>query len=201
MTVAALSDRFWSKVDKCGPVPAHCPELGACWVWTASCDRKGYGQIFTGERTATGNKKPAAAHRVSWLLHHADPGGLCVLHRCDNPACVRPEHLFLGTVADNNRDMWAKGRATKVRAFGDASGSRKHPERLARGDRHYSRREPERLARGERHGKTRLTADQVREIRRERESGTPLKALADRFGISACAVSAIAHRRNWGHVQ
>lgn len=90
-----LEDRFWSKVDR----------SGECWIWTGSHDKKGYGRINV-DRGAI-----RLAHRVSWMLAFgfvADD--VCVLHRCDNPPCVRPEHLFLGTVIDNNADKQAKGR-------------------------------------------------------------------------------------------
>lgn len=89
-----VAARFWPKVSK----------TDGCWNWTASKNSWGYGTIVDDDgRTRT-------AHRISWRLHHgAEPTG-CVLHRCDNPACVRPDHLFLGTVQDNNADMMAKGR-------------------------------------------------------------------------------------------
>lgn len=80
-----LAERFWSKVKK-GSGP------NACWLWTASCDTKGYGLIGTGERSERLQK----AHRVSWELHNGPiPVGLNVFHRCTNNACVRPEHLFV----------------------------------------------------------------------------------------------------------
>lgn len=100
--------RFWAKVDKNGPVPAHRPELGPCWVWTASTLGKGYGAFGLNRRTAM-------AHRVAYEIEHGPiPDGLCVLHECDNPPCVR--HLFLGTRGDNATD-----RATKRRQpFGES---------------------------------------------------------------------------------
>lgn len=68
--------------------------------------KKGYGVI--GE----GDKKVHLTHRLSWVYHNGEiPDGLCVLHHCDNPRCVNPKHLFLGTRADNNKDMLNKGRA------------------------------------------------------------------------------------------
>lgn len=83
------------------------PSDDACWVWTGFRDRKGYGQIaLDGRRGVHGY-----THRVAWELHNGPiPDGLWVLHRCDNPPCCNPAHLFLGTAADNNRDMAAKGR-------------------------------------------------------------------------------------------
>ena len=92
-------DRFWSKVDKTEGLG---PE-GTCWGWTAYTDKKGYG-AFRQER------KMWLAHRFSYTISIENPEELCVLHKCDNPPCVNPDHLFLGTYADNNRDRDNKGR-------------------------------------------------------------------------------------------
>lgn len=75
-----------------------------CWIWLGSLDRKGYGRI--GGHTL-------AHRRIYSELVGAIPSGLCLCHRCDTPACVNPEHFFLGTRADNNFDMFRKGRARK----------------------------------------------------------------------------------------
>ena len=92
-----LAERFWSKVRK----------ADGCWEWTGAATERGYGVLGRGER-GLGNEK---AHRVSWMLHHGQiPDGLWVLHRCDNPKCVRPDHLFLGTSDDNIADMHAKSQ-------------------------------------------------------------------------------------------
>jgi hypothetical protein len=75
-----------------------------CWEWDAMRDRKGYGILMSGP-------KRLRAHRISYEIHFGPiPDGLFILHRCDNPPCVNPAHLFLGTLADNNRDKTAKGR-------------------------------------------------------------------------------------------
>lgn len=89
-------ERFWSKTT---PEPNS-----GCWLWTASLGSTGYGQISIDGR----HRK---AHRVSWELHNGEiPDGMCVLHRCDVPSCVNPEHLWLGDQPANLKDMWAKGR-------------------------------------------------------------------------------------------
>lgn len=110
---ARQAERFWSKVDKAGPMVRA--ELGNCWIWLASKDRKGYGVIGAGSKR-DGTRRPHRAHRFGWWIQTGElPGSLCVCHRCDNPACVRIDHLFLGTVIDNNRDMFTKGRMVNTR--------------------------------------------------------------------------------------
>lgn len=97
-----LADRFWAKVDRRGS--------GECWHWIASRRANGYGQFGVPGRPMQ------KAHRVAWFLVNGDiPVGMCVCHRCDTPSCVNPNHLFLGTLRDNARDMVAKGRNRQPR--------------------------------------------------------------------------------------
>ncbi len=111
--------RFWAKVDKVGPTPAHVPHLGPCWVWTAYRNQLGYG-VFRVER------RTWLAHRVAFELASGEViGGLLVLHRCDNPSCVRPAHLRTGSDADNYADMVSKGRSR--RAIGERNGANTRP--------------------------------------------------------------------------
>jgi hypothetical protein len=89
------AERFWAKVEK----------TDSCWPWRAGVNKE-YGEFNFG------NNWMRQAHRVAWELTHGPiPDGLCVLHKCDVPLCVNPDHLFLGTKLDNVRDMIAKGRA------------------------------------------------------------------------------------------
>ena len=89
-------NRFWSKVDTKGS--------NECWEWQAAKHRQGYG-IFKFDN------KIQLAHRISWLLANTEiPQGMVVMHKCDNPSCVNPDHLCLGTQKDNIRDMRTKGR-------------------------------------------------------------------------------------------
>ncbi len=101
--VQSTTEGFWNRVDTSAPSPAHAPELGPCWLWTGTIRRKGYGAV-------TYHGRQWIAHRLAWALTHGDPGSMCVLHHCDNPPGVRPDHLFIGTKADNNADMNAKRR-------------------------------------------------------------------------------------------
>lgn len=96
-----LSERFWRYVVK----------TDGCWIWIGATASFGYGRI---QREGGKQGKADRAHRVSWLLHYGEiPLGMWVLHQCDEPSCVRPDHLFLGTHTDNMLDMAAKGRSTK----------------------------------------------------------------------------------------
>jgi hypothetical protein len=96
-----LEELFWPKVDKSGD----------CWIWTAYRTKQGYGRL----KVKTVHQK--LAHRLAWEFAKGPvPDGLFVLHRCDNPPCVNPDHLFLGTLIDNNLDRARKGRSGTTRA-------------------------------------------------------------------------------------
>ena len=102
-------ENFWSKVEK----------GEGCWNWTAAKDTSGYGKFAN---WPLGFER---SHRISWSLHHGPvPQGMCVLHRCDNRLCVNPDHLFIGTRDDNNKDRMRKGRG------GSASGVRNGNSKL-----------------------------------------------------------------------
>jgi hypothetical protein len=117
-----LSERFLKKVDKNGPVPQHMPHLGRCWNWLASKRGAGYGQIQPGGK----GRSPLTASRAAWDIFNGPiPEGLGVLHRCDNPACVNPAHLFLGTQITNMQDCSSKGRAKGPTGTGENSVSHK----------------------------------------------------------------------------
>ena len=156
-------DRFWSKVNK----------SGECWTWTASSFKDGYGKFWLRGRNRYAN-------RVSWeLAYGVDPGGMMVCHSCDNPPCVRPEHLFLGTQKDNRRDAVAKGRTAK-------------------GARHGSRTKPHTVPRGERNGNAKLTYEIADAIREEYASGDISQwDLARRYGVAQTAISSVINRKTW----
>lgn len=125
------------------------------------------------------------AHRVSWEIHNGPiPKGKWVLHKCDNPPCIRPKHLFLGTRLDNVRDMEMKGRRS-----------------AARGEKHGRSTKPERNTVGERNRHAKLTDDQVREIRKIASvESIAYVDLAKRFGVGDVAISRIVNRKTWRHL-
>jgi len=100
----AVVERFWSAVRK----------GETCWEWTRSLDGGGYGRVFDAKEFG-GREK---AHRISWMLHFGPiPDGRVICHHCDNTRCVRPDHLFIGTQADNARDREQKLRGGNSRPF------------------------------------------------------------------------------------
>ena len=116
-----ISERFWSKVDK---TPGYGPN-GDCWEWKGAKNEHGYGLI------GTNNKKLIKSHRFSWESHNGQiPNGMIICHACDNPSCVNHLHLFLGTQADNVKDMITKGRQNN--AVGEKASSAKLTEAKVR---------------------------------------------------------------------
>lgn len=180
-------DRFWAKVHK----------TDGCWIWTSA--RSGnhpdparrYGQI-----TIAGAIHKAA--RLSYVLAFGPiPDGQQALHRCDNPPCVRPDHLFLGTNLDNIADRHAKGRDAR----GDRNGARTQPQTRPRGPRHGSKTKPDRVARGAAFPWTKLSPNNVRKIRVMLDAGgMTYAAIAQRFGITTGSLYKIRIGKSWGHV-
>lgn len=110
-THASLEERFWRFVDK--------KTDGECWNWTGNLVA-GYGRISLGAR----KDGAIGSHRFSWELHNKQsiPSGMVVMHSCDNPLCVNPNHLSVGTYKDNTQDMIAKGRKVTVAPLGTENG-------------------------------------------------------------------------------
>jgi hypothetical protein len=116
--------RFWSRVQQDAP--------DACWEWEGARHPFGYGSLSFQGRFVD-------AHRVAWELTNGPiPPGLHVLHRCDNPPCCNPAHLFLGTARDNSRDMCQKGRHVSWRGRAPHGNSKLTPEQVAEIRRRYA---------------------------------------------------------------
>lgn len=147
-----------------------------CWEWTGSIQSNGYGQF------GNNNKSPMLPHRVAFTLMSGPiPHGICVLHKCDNRKCCNPAHLFLGTHQDNSNDCIAKGR-------------------ISRGEK-QSRAVRENCRRGEDRPESKLTAEQVLEIRRIHASGEMGgHQIGRKFGIAFQHVSKIVNRKQWTHI-
>jgi len=154
---AILKARFWAYVEK----------SAGCWEWRGGLFSGGYGQFRWGSRKMR-------AHRVSWQLANGDvPVGMCVCHRCDNRKCVRPDHLFLGTQADNIRDRDSKGRGPKGRP------------------------NPKNSKPGESNPSAKLCREDVDRIRILASSGYTQRAIATAFRMSESQIGNIVHGRCW----
>lgn len=100
-----LIGKFWTRFEKA--------DGDGCWIWKGIIEQNGYGSIeLGGDRKKAGSRTRISAHRLSWILHNGPISSptIFVCHKCDNPPCVRPDHLFLGTQRDNMRDASRKGR-------------------------------------------------------------------------------------------
>lgn len=112
----SVLDRFWPNVNKNAPPPVRVPSLGNCWLWSAGRFNNGYGFLSL-------RGQPTGTHRISWEIHNGPiPEGLCVLHHCDVRACVRPDHLFVGSKKDNAVDAATKRSDPIKRALGRLQG-------------------------------------------------------------------------------
>lgn len=151
--------RFWPKVDK--------DSEAGCWIWTAARDAWGYG-IFRKSAYV-----PARAHRWTYEQAYGPiPEGMLVCHKCDNPPCVNPAHLFLGTDLDNNRDRAAKGRSSRTNS----------PV-------------------GENSWRAKLTTQEVMEIRaRYAAGGIYYRELAEEYGVSTNHIGRLVRGDEWKHV-
>ena len=154
-----LEERFWSKVEINGD--------DDCWPWTAATRRKdeGYGAFWL-------NRRHQPSNRVAWILERGEiPHGLVVCHSCDNPSCCNPDHLFLGSPLENNKDKVNKNRQSK----------------------------------GESHGSSKLTTDQVIEIKslkpKTLKSGNRklMDSLANKFNVKAGTIYDV-WTRTWNHL-
>ena len=145
-----VKDRLLEYVDKSGD----------CWIWTGHKDPNGYGRLNI-------DLVPRLAHRLMMELegHQITPDQF-VCHKCDNPSCVNPAHLFIGTAADNSGDMTQKGRS----------------------------------CRGERNGHSKLTENEVLDIRKRYDGGEVQSKIAKEYGLHQVTVSEIVTRKIWKHV-
>jgi len=149
------------------------PKLGTkCLMWKGAVGKLGYGHMLVGSRKDD-SRRTVTVSRVSWELFRGEiPEGMCVCHRCDNPACVNVEHLFLGTVADNNLDCRIKGR-------------------------HGSKTKPDAIPRGEARAFAKLKPGDILAIRSSAETQ---RSLADRYGVRQSTISLVRLRKSWKHI-
>jgi len=150
-------DRFWKYVNK----------TDTCWLWTGYIGRRRRGIIYP-----EGERKSIAVHRFSYQ-HFVGPipAGMYVCHHCDNPSCVRPDHLFLGTQTDNMRDMVKKGRSNKP--TGESNGRAKLTDDAVRF---------------------------IRENYKFRSKQCGQKQLARKFGVCVQTIQEVLDGRKWSHV-
>lgn len=210
-----IEERFWEKVDKKGK--------DECWNWKGGKDSHGYGEFYYNKAMTI-----VQVHRLSWIVNNGDiPDGLYVLHSCDNPACVNPKHLFLGTHQDNMKDKVHKGRQStgedcynakltyeKVKELRDEyiNGVRIEELSMKYGistsgicDVVHNKRwkdnnykpPSDRGNVGENHPRAKLIYEEVCQIKERRKNGEKVKDLAREFDVSIATVSLIVNNKRW----
>lgn len=195
---------FWKKVKKG-------VSENDCWEWNAALDNRGYGKFQNNLRS----------HRISYYLHNGfipkfdKNTKSIIMHKCDNPKCVNPNHLTLGSLADNMLDAKIKGRTPR---FG-FTGPQLHPDRMPRGEKHWSKRLPEKWKEMNQkrllavkewsrkcsenpkyvHPNSKLKPDQILEIKFRRKCGESVISISNTFKVARSLIySIINNKRNYG---
>lgn len=172
--------RFWGKVAKA--------DGDACWLWLGSKNGDGYGNFFFGGKTDR-------AHRVAYALTVGPPGDLQVLHRCDNPACVRPSHLFLGTHSDNMKDAADKGRLNGNLGYRHSAQIRAKISVALSGKEKSARAKV--AIRAVKREASPLDLEKVALMKQLRGLGWAFRALGRKFGVSAATAFNVCNGRTW----
>jgi hypothetical protein len=192
-----IVDRLWSKVDmNGGPERLRWETIkdaegdgSPCWIWLGTKNNLGYGSVCIGREN--GVQRLVGAHRFAWKLANGPiPEDMHVCHYCDHRACVNPAHLYLGTHGDHAAYMSKKGHCM----------AQLYPEKVSRGDTHYLHLHPEKRN-GVLNSASRLTEEDVKEIRRLRQTGKPLQELAHRFNVTFTNIDLICRRKTWKHLE
>jgi predicted DNA-binding protein (UPF0251 family) len=162
-----LGNRLWRKVDR----SSH----HDCWVWTGAKGKppRHYGSIAI---KMNGHRTTVLTHRLVYALHHGEtPSDVEICHKCDNPSCCNPKHLFAGTRADNMQDMVKKGR-------------------------HVSLMSPEKIKKGSERAFSKLTDESVKAIRLDHLKGASMQGLSRKYGVAFTTIRDIVNRTKWKHV-
>ena len=197
-----MCDRFFSKIEK----------TNSCWNWSAQIYPSGYGAFYM-------NSKNTLSHRASWVIHFGEiPKGMLVCHACDNPKCVNPDHLWLGTHKENTNDMIVKGRKKimpakidhdfhkcvfdlYLKGFNQRDIAKKfsvHQKTIWRILHTFI--DVRKNILGENNPLNKLKKTEVLEIRNEYARTRKIIGLSEKFNVSRGCIENIIYRRSWKHI-